>query len=206
MVEPSNETTETQDEPTELVPSAGERHSLFASDRRQLAFDILTRQTTSVDLDALAEEIAARESETFAISEETLERIRAILHHVHLPKLAEVGFLDYDPESHRIDPEGLPLEEGGRSSGPVIPETTASNLAVELRQTVQAYFDESAGETASLDDLARYTAAQLADTHGRSAKQLRIRLHHVTLPTLEDVGFIDYDVQTNTVRRRENSS
>jgi hypothetical protein len=37
-------------------------------------------------------------------SGETLTRIRTALHHVHLPKLDEAGFIQYDSEHHLVKP------------------------------------------------------------------------------------------------------
>lgn len=105
MSESSNETT---DSPEITGLPASERYRLLAADRRRLALDILAGQTTPVELEELAAGIAAREDESTSVDEETLERVAITLHHTHLPKLAEAGVLDYDPESHQIDPDGAP--------------------------------------------------------------------------------------------------
>lgn len=81
-----------------------ERHELLASGRRRILLDIFDGRSTAVELDELAAGVAAREAEADATDEETVERIRTALHHVHLPKMDDAGVVDYDPSAHRIEP------------------------------------------------------------------------------------------------------
>lgn len=99
----SSEATEMKRRTTEL--SASEWHRLLAVERRRLALDTLADETRPSDLETLAREMAARESESGTTDEETIEQVKISLHHSHLPVLAEVGVIDYDPETHRIDPD-----------------------------------------------------------------------------------------------------
>lgn len=61
---------------------------------------------------------------------------------------------------------------------------------------VIAYFRNVSADHASVDDV----AAALARRDHADQTQVAIRLHHVALPKLDDVGFVDYDARTNTVR------
>ena len=79
----------------------GDRHRLLASARRRLALEILAERTTPLDLEELAAKIAARED---GADEATPERVAVSLHHVHLPMMAALGVVEYDPGTHRIDP------------------------------------------------------------------------------------------------------
>lgn len=38
------------------------------------------------------------------VSDGTAERVRVSLYHVHLPKLAEAGLVEYDPEQKLVEP------------------------------------------------------------------------------------------------------
>lgn len=109
---------ETEVSPDSTVLPASERYSLVVADRRRQALDILAGKTTQIELEELAVGIAAREHGSTSVDEETIERVAATLHHSHLPKLAESGVLDYDPESHLIDPDGVSTRLGGRPPFP----------------------------------------------------------------------------------------
>lgn len=105
MYSPTNDVADTTDGPMELTEN--DRHLLLAADRRRQAVDLLSGKTTPVDLEELASGIAARENGIDAEGE-AVDRVATALHHIHLPKLDEVGILSYDPEAHRIDPSGVP--------------------------------------------------------------------------------------------------
>lgn len=196
--------------PHQFVSTAGiparEHAKLLAAERRRLVHDVLSERTTPIELGQLAAEIAAQEEGFDAPPEEPPMDVTIDLHHCHLPKLDEAGVLDYDPESRvikRIDgPSGA--DERDRSGRSVDKDNAACTIA--LREHVTAYFDASSGETASLDDLARYAATQLSDTADWPTERIRLRLHHVVLPRLADIGVIDYDPRTSTVRCRQESS
>lgn len=65
---------------------------------RQHALDYLSR-TGVASLGELAERIAARNAEHHG----DVERIAVALHHVHLPKLAAIGLVDYDPGDRIVE-------------------------------------------------------------------------------------------------------
>lgn len=103
----SQSTNEPPDEQTCTVElTVRDRHRLLAAPRRQLALEIVAG-TTSISLEELAAEIDARE----AGHSDDAERTAVSLHHIHLPMLDEKGVLDYDVETHLIEPsdsiEGL---------------------------------------------------------------------------------------------------
>lgn len=102
MSESSEHTSGTDERAAEL--SASERHSLFAADRRRLAIDILAGRSSPVELEGLAARITARGNGS-AADEESIERVAITLHHTHLPKMAEMGVVDYDPESRTVASE-----------------------------------------------------------------------------------------------------
>ena len=83
--------------------TTSERHALLAAERRRVTLEILAGRTAPVDLEEVATEVAAREDGVDA-SEEATKRVTLSLHHTHLPKMADLGVLKYDPDSHRIEP------------------------------------------------------------------------------------------------------
>ena len=79
-----------------------DHHRLLASERRRLTLEVLSDRPSSVALDELAAEVAAREHEN--AGERATETVAVSLHHVHLPKMANLGALSYDPETNQIEP------------------------------------------------------------------------------------------------------
>lgn len=79
-----------------------ERHRLLASERRRATLDALDDLPTPVALEDLADVVAGRECDADAPRTETVERVAISLHHTHLPKLADLGVLAYDPDAKRV--------------------------------------------------------------------------------------------------------
>lgn len=71
-------------------------------------------------------------------------------------------------------------------------------LAADDRRAVLRYFDSSGDDTASLDELIEFLHASDAQPDDRN--QIAVRLHHAALPKLADLGLLDYDPRTKTVR------
>jgi hypothetical protein len=93
------------DHPTEGCTALAElseddRYRLLASAHRRAALAALAERTAPVDLEDLAREVAAFVRDDDAGIDEVALR----LHHVHLPKMVELGVLDYDPETSRVVP------------------------------------------------------------------------------------------------------
>lgn len=90
--------------------SERERCRLLADERRRVLVGVLAEQSSPVTLSEVATTLGARlkrrHGETDA--HRTLE-VR--LHHVHLPLLADVGVVDYDPAENRVEPRQSRLGE-----------------------------------------------------------------------------------------------
>lgn len=82
---------------TELAP--GVIHSLLADDRRRYAMYYLTKRLGAVAVSDLAEQIALWEAD---LSKDRFERIVTGLYHLHLPKLAAAGVVQYDLEAETV--------------------------------------------------------------------------------------------------------
>lgn len=78
------------------------------------------------------------------------------------------------------------------------PEADRSFSATDSCRLVVSYFRERSEDVATLDELVAYGTEQTDES--RTSDQLAIRLHHSTLPKLADVGALDYDERTHTVR------
>ncbi|WP_436927678.1 DUF7344 domain-containing protein [Halosimplex amylolyticum] len=80
-----------------------EYHELLSVERRRTTLDILAGSTAPVELEELATTVAARESDVRVPDEATTERVAINLHHNHLPKMANLGLIAYDPDSSRVE-------------------------------------------------------------------------------------------------------
>jgi hypothetical protein len=94
---------DTVQQPSPVRLTETERHAVLSADRRRVALDVLGSLPTPVSLDSLAESIAARETRSDAPERETVESVAVTLHHNHLPRLADVGLIEYDAASGRIE-------------------------------------------------------------------------------------------------------
>lgn len=101
--------------PTHLLPDElyasdltdSEKHELLAAEARRLALEALEGRTNSLELYALAEEIATMD-EAHSVNDETVEQLAIALHHAHLPKMDDLGVLSYDAETNVVDPRLSP--------------------------------------------------------------------------------------------------
>lgn len=85
--------------------------------RRRLALEYLSARDSSIVLDELAVVVAARESERIADDRAAIDDVAAALHHVHLPKLADDGLVEYDAERRVVAPAVVTVR-GPRSAPP----------------------------------------------------------------------------------------
>jgi hypothetical protein len=72
---------------------------LLAHDRRRNALHYLAGRAGSVPLGELAEQLAIWEDDP---THDQYERILTSLYHIHLPKLAEAGVIDYKIEQETV--------------------------------------------------------------------------------------------------------
>lgn len=87
---------ETADAPTDIDES--ELYQLLADDQRRAAIDVLCLEG-ALDLAHLAAAVARRVDEDV-----TPGTVSVRLHHVHLPKLEELGLVAYDGASGTVEP------------------------------------------------------------------------------------------------------
>ncbi|QLH79704.1 hypothetical protein HZS55_21465 [Halosimplex rubrum] len=100
----SQTTTHTTDDGRTVIDlDADKRYDLLAAERRRTVLAVLTERggATPTGLDELVTAVAAREGDE--ASAEAAERLAVSLHHVHLPRMDDLGVLDYDPGANRVE-------------------------------------------------------------------------------------------------------
>lgn len=90
-------------------------------------------------------------------------------------------------------------DQSSRMSGDSL-DTLFTALANEQRRQVLQYFQTAANSTASVEELITHTLETGAED--KSHEQLELTFHHITLPKLADLGVIEYDARSQTVRYR----
>ncbi|MWG34207.1 DUF7344 domain-containing protein [Halomarina oriensis] len=75
----------------------------LSHNRRRLALQYFKQYENPIELDDLAERIARWEQTPTAVPAEVeVEAVRTALHRTHLPKLDELGFIEYQSEREAI--------------------------------------------------------------------------------------------------------
>jgi hypothetical protein len=85
---------------------------LFSKERRRYVLYYLDQQEGSISIEELIEQVADWETEA---SHEDIpggkyDQIELSLRHTHLPKTAEVDFIEYHPDKGTINVRGSPTE------------------------------------------------------------------------------------------------
>ncbi|MGM0398779.1 MAG: DUF7344 domain-containing protein [Halobacteriota archaeon] len=81
----------------------GDRHRILANERRRTVIAVLRASSTPISLDALAARVDDRTEGLAQGETDRLARVAIGLHHTHLPMLAEIGVITYDPETTYVD-------------------------------------------------------------------------------------------------------
>lgn len=73
---------------------------------RRIVLAALANQQQSISINDLTNAVIKHNHHTppTEIADETVIQIQIGLHHVHLPKLADTGFIQYDPERQVVEP------------------------------------------------------------------------------------------------------
>lgn len=79
-----------------------ERHALLCDERRRVALNVLSECSATVSLADVAAGVAAREDGCDAGDDGAVREVAVSLHHTHLPKMAELGVLSYQPDTHHV--------------------------------------------------------------------------------------------------------
>lgn len=91
-------------EPGEKARIAEEdRHRILADETRRTVTAILRTTSTPIALDNLATRVVDRNEELALQGTDHTDHVAIGLHHNHLPLLADVGIISYDPETKYVD-------------------------------------------------------------------------------------------------------
>ena len=91
------------DRPGTVQLTESDRHRLLLAERRRVVLDVLSERLTPMSVDKPADAVEAKETGTDASVEQSVHRVRVSLHHAHLPKMADMDVIDYDPDLQRIE-------------------------------------------------------------------------------------------------------
>ncbi len=113
---------------------SGGSTGVLTSRRRQLVLSQLQKHE-SMTLRDLAEQIAISDLQTEieSLSEEAIDEVEIALHHVHAPKLAEAGYVEYDSRNQIVS-----LTDAGRRTSidnecDRVGRRTSDRISVNLR-------------------------------------------------------------------------
>lgn len=88
------------------TPRLNEIFTLLSNQRRRFVLYYLTFESDEVDSNDLAERIAVVEANnTSAVSDEFVRSVKVSLSHIHLPKLADAGFITCNRTQGTIERE-----------------------------------------------------------------------------------------------------
>lgn len=91
---------------------------LLSEERRQRVVATLSSSDGSMSLTRLAETVAAIEGPTSEGPRATIESVRVALHHVDLPKLADVGVVTHDVDDDSVELASVPDAYRAYVAGP----------------------------------------------------------------------------------------
>ncbi|SEO25524.1 hypothetical protein SAMN05216388_101049 [Halorientalis persicus] len=81
---------------------AGEIHDILRNDRRRLAIKCLREQDGQLSVRDLSEQVATRETGESPAPRDKRRSVYVSLHQTHLPKLDDLGIVDYDTDEKEV--------------------------------------------------------------------------------------------------------
>jgi hypothetical protein len=81
---------------------AGEIHDILRNDRRRLAIKCLREQEGTLSVRDLSEEVATRETGESPAPRDKRRSVYVSLHQTHLPKLDDLGIVEYDTDEKAV--------------------------------------------------------------------------------------------------------
>ncbi len=93
-------------------------------------------------------------------------------------------------------------EEAVVTTNPLSLDATFDALADAERRMILHYLTDAADHEATVDELVSYITQQEANHTGElpSRDSIEMRLHHIHLPKLVEVGLVEYDARTEQLR------
>lgn len=177
----------------------------LAASRRRLALSVLSERDATTSTEELAAAVAEREraASPTGTEESTAAEVRASLHHVHLPALARVSAVRFDPETGLAAASAEPpfdrewicrllADHPDRKYDGVL------TALASLRRQAVLYALLTGSGPVSEAELAVTVAAyerecEPGDVPDAIRRIVRLSLSHTHLPHLSTVGFVSYD-------------
>lgn len=160
------------------------------------AVRILRAHNDAITVTELAERLATPESASTA-DPSAVDAVRIRLHHVDLPKLADMGLLDWDKEAREVSPTDHPVYDDSFADedGSVASQASTNPALVDDRRREILAVIESEDGPITREALARNVAARDADGEPSESRieSVLVQLHHCHVPKLVDAGLLEYD-------------
>lgn len=193
-----------------------EAFAAVADARRRVVLDVLTDRLTLHEQD-LAARVAAREraKPVSDVTEAEHQQVWISLHHCHLPKLADLGFVTRVDDEVRLDDDAPDVEAlgllevpDGTCGDPTDPaDALYDALASDKRRAVLTVLEvrtappTTDADALSVSELAEAVAAEFDGAVDVAADPSRVELTllHRDLPKLAETGLVDYDREAGRV-------
>lgn len=188
-------------------------YSLLSNSRRRFVIEYLHQHEESTTLSELAAQLAAQESDTDteSIADKQRKIVYVSLYQVHLPRLNDAGFIEYDADTGAVTHRDTELIEHAVTITEELPlddTDEVDNLFTVLRNSrrrfVLRYLKENGG-SAEFDELARHLAGREEgiepdEVSERQKRRVFISLYQTHLAQLENHGLVDWDRDSMEVR------
>lgn len=182
-----------------------EWYEILRHPRRIRLLEALRSGESSFTLTELTGAVARREADDEADGQ-LYHEVRISLVHNHLPRLAECGILVWDDETVVLeDDTPLPLRDLSRllelcESQDRLLEVLVHPVRTQLYSILRKRERPVSVDTLA-SELAAREAGQLSDP-----EEATISLYHSHLPAMDDVGALEFDLESGTVRRSDRST
>lgn len=89
----------------DIEEALDEVYSALASERRRQILSVVRRESTPIDVRNLARQVTIQEAcdNSKMVTEESIRDVHVSLYHNHLPKLADLGIIEYDTETEVVE-------------------------------------------------------------------------------------------------------
>lgn len=191
-------------EPESRRQGTGTRSIAPLSDEtRRHILRVLHENAGVTPIECLAERLIADSEDLDTTDTESLQ-VR--LHHVHLPKLADYGFINWDKQEQTVSTPNRSVHEtaGFHERTMNDSEGTAREFTDDRLHAVLAII-EYEQESISREALARRLAQQEFDGQATESQieNIGVELHHKHLPKLAETGLIEYNADDGTAEYLE---
>ncbi|TYL40087.1 hypothetical protein CV102_00455 [Natronococcus pandeyae] len=173
--------------------------------RRIRLLEVLRSGESPFTLTELTGAVARQEADDEADGQ-LYHEVRISLVHNHLPRLAEYGILEWDDETVVLeDDTPLPLRDLSRLLERCDAQDRLLEVLVHPVRTQLYSILRERERPVSVDRLASELATREAGSLS-DPEEARISLHHSHLPAMDDVGALEFDRESGTVRRSDRST